>query len=150
VESHLRRNMTQYLTKRKSDVPLYHLLFPCSLSFTFLVFLVAYTPSCVESPLSTVFSTTPARPRLATTKRVQPMNPAASVHKAIVESEAVFCSLLRSFITACIPKHIPCDERSSRLRRHMSILKVRVRRAPHQVNLCRPPSIRPVVQIPCW
>jgi hypothetical protein len=94
-------------------------------------------PVCVEGPLSTAFSTRLVRLRLATTKREQHTNPAASVYKAIVQTDEFACSLRCSYRTVCIPKHIPCAERSSRLRRYMSILKVRVCRAPRQVVLCR-------------
>jgi hypothetical protein len=91
------------------------------------------------SPLSTAFSTD----QVGDNKARSHTNPAASVHKAIVQCDGIVCSFRCSYRTVCIPKHIPCSERSSRLRRHMSILKVRVYRAPRRVNLCRSPSPLP-------
>jgi hypothetical protein len=51
-----------------------------------------------------------------------------------VKTSFVLCAAVNR--TACIPKHIPRAEKMFPLaERHMSILKVRMRRAPQQVNL---------------
>jgi hypothetical protein len=138
---------TVFNQAQKRCSTLHHLFF---VSLVFHVFRVPHRNGTVQyhpyvlrriPPFVAAFGARSARLGLATTKPEQHTTSSASVHKVIVHHNEFVCSSRCSYRSGCIPKHIPLIERSSRLRRCMSILKVWVCRCPQQVIFARSLSL---------